>query len=69
MAPLTFYYHDEEAQPFHIQAMKFNYSNTEADWTGNFLGDLMWTVEPIVILGSPFLISFLKPKKKKVKAD
>ena len=36
MAPLTFYYDDEETQPDYIQAMKFYNSNADADWTGNF---------------------------------
>jgi hypothetical protein len=63
MAPLAFYYEDE-TQPDHIRSLKFSYSSTDADWYGNFTGDLMWTIEPIVILGSPFLISWInKPKK------
>lgn len=69
MAPLTFYYDDEETQPDYIQAMKFYNSNADADWTGNFAGDFMWTIEPIVILCSPFVISRLAPKGKKVKTD
>jgi hypothetical protein len=39
-----------------------------ADWRGNFAGDFMWTVEPIIILASPFLISWVKPKTKKADA-
>jgi hypothetical protein len=70
MAPLAFFYEDEEKQPFHIQAMKFYYNNEVADWTGNFAGDLMWTIEPLVILGSPFIIQMAKPKSvDKVKSD
>jgi hypothetical protein len=69
MAPLTFYYDDEEAQPMHIQSMKFFYANADADWTGNFLGDFCWTVEPIIILFSPVLISMMKPKTNKLKTD
>lgn len=70
MAPLAFYYEDEQQQPYHIQSLKFFYSNDDADWTGNFAGDLMWTIEPVVILGSPFLIQSLKPRKaSKAKSD
>lgn len=70
MAPVAFYYDNEEEQPYHIQSMKLFYSNNDADWTGNFAGDLMWTIEPIVILGSPFLIQMMKPRKgNKLKSD
>lgn len=75
MGPITHYYKDEEVQPYHIQSMKFFYRNDDADWHGNFAGDLMWTIEPIIILGSPVLFALFKPsskkssKEKKVKAD
>ena len=76
MAPLAFYF-DDETQPDHIRSLKFSYTGTDADWYGNFTGDLMWTIEPVIILGSPFLISWInQPKKvepvslkKKKKAD
>jgi hypothetical protein len=76
MAPLAFYWEDE-TQPDHIRSFKFSYDNTDADWYGNFTGDVMWTIEPVIILASPFLISWInKPKKvdplslkKKKKAD
>jgi hypothetical protein len=69
MGILAYYYEDEEAQPYHIRSLKFGYANSDADWHGNFAGDVMWSVEPIVILGSPFLLTWAKPQKKKVKAD
>jgi hypothetical protein len=68
MAPVTFYWDDDSNQPYHIQSMKFWYLNVDADWTGNFAGDLMWTIEPLIIMGSPFLVTWVKPQKK-VKAD
>ena len=68
MAPLTFYFEDD-SQPDYIRSMKFDYNNTDADWYGNFAGDLMWTIEPVVILGSPALASWIRPTKKKVKSD
>ena len=39
-----------------------NYLNQQA-------GDLMWTIEPIVVLSSPFYFQFLAPKQTKEKAD
>jgi hypothetical protein len=76
MAPLAFYWEDE-TQPDYIRSLKFSYNGTDADWIGNFTGDLMWTIEPVIILASPFLVSWIKkPKmvepvssKKKKKAD
>jgi len=57
MSILAFYYPDDTAQPSWIQQMKFGYTNNDADWGGNFAGDLMWTIEPTVILLSPYYIS------------
>ena len=58
MAIITFYYPDDEFQPFWVTQMKFGYDNNFADWSGNFAGDLMWTIEPMVILASPFYLSY-----------
>jgi hypothetical protein len=42
--------------------------NADADWLGNAVGDFMWTVEPIIILGSPLVVqSITKNAKKKEK--
>jgi len=60
MAIVGFYYPDDDFQPTWIQAMKFGYDNDFADWSGNFAGDLMWTIEPIVILTSPFYFSYMQ---------
>eukprot|EP00538_Stauroneis_constricta_P011506 CAMPEP_0119545582 /NCGR_PEP_ID=MMETSP1352-20130426/288_1 /TAXON_ID=265584 /ORGANISM="Stauroneis constricta, Strain CCMP1120" /LENGTH=365 /DNA_ID=CAMNT_0007590147 /DNA_START=59 /DNA_END=1156 /DNA_ORIENTATION=- len=68
MAPLCFYYEDNE-QPTYVRSLKFSYQNELADWHGNFAGDFMWTIEPIVILGSPMLITWMKPASKKIKSD
>ena len=70
MGPLVFFYADEQRQPLPVQSLKFFADNSSADWLGNFAGDFMWTIEPMVILGSPYLIQMAKPNKaKKVKAD
>ena len=68
---VAFYFPDGEAQPNAIRRLKFGYSSDYADWAGNFGGDLMWTIEPIVIFTSPFLIKRLSETRvaKKVKAD
>jgi len=46
-------------------------SPTDADWHGNFIGDLMWTVEPIIIIGSPYIFQILLTgrDRKKEKSD
>jgi len=61
MAVITFYYPDDDFQPTWIKYMKFDYDNNFADWSGNFAGDLMWTIEPMVILASPFYLSYMQP--------
>ena len=66
---IVYYYEQEEFQPWHIRRMKFGLKNEDADWNGNFAGDLMWTIEPIIILTSPMLLGWLKPKPSKVKMD
>ena len=58
MGILAFYYPDDDKQPSYVRSLKFGYGNRLADWTGNFAGDLMWTIEPLVILGSPMVMSF-----------
>ena len=76
MAIICFYYPDDTAQPTWMQHMKFNVTNNDADWTGNFVGDLMWTIEPIIILFvSPYYIASLaaaavtKTKTKKLSSS
>ncbi|KAL7526704.1 hypothetical protein ACHAXR_001610 [Thalassiosira sp. AJA248-18] len=64
---LVFYYQEETAQPDYIRAMMLWMPNADADWLGNAVGDFMWTVEPILILGSPSIINVMSPKKTKEK--
>ncbi len=54
---IVVYYFDqeEEKQPDFVRQLKLGYSNADADWGGNFAGDLMWTIEPAVILASPII--------------
>ncbi len=66
---VAFYFDDEENQHVAIKHLKLGYSNADADWGGNFAGDFMWTIEPIVILASPFLIKQMTKPKSKVKSD
>mmetsp|Transcript_12659 Transcript_12659/g.19606 ORF Transcript_12659/g.19606 Transcript_12659/m.19606 type:complete len:368 (-) Transcript_12659:193-1296(-) len=68
---LTYYTNEESAdeEPYSVRALKLGMTHADADWSGNFAGDLMWTIEPMIILASPTLLSFLKPRPKKVKKD
>mmetsp|Transcript_45753 Transcript_45753/g.67541 ORF Transcript_45753/g.67541 Transcript_45753/m.67541 type:complete len:380 (-) Transcript_45753:136-1275(-) len=68
---VVYYFDDEEKQSAGVRSLKMGYSNDDADWGGNFAGDFMWTVEPIVILLSPFLIRQMTKTKdpEKVKSD
>jgi len=73
MALIAYYFDDEEIQPGYIKNCKFGYSNIDADWTGNFVGDVMWTVEPIFIVSIPFVMNLMNRRKtetdKKIKSD
>jgi hypothetical protein len=53
---LTNYFDGETYQHNFVQQLKLGYTNMEANWGGNLAGDLMWTIEPIVIFASPFVI-------------
>jgi hypothetical protein len=67
---VVYYWSDEMEQPAWVhQGLLLGMNNTRADWTGNFVGDLMWTMEGAVILGSPSLFSLIKPKLSKSKLD
>ena len=52
---LTFYWDDEDQEPHWLKWIKFHQSHAHAEWCGNFAGDLMWTIEPLVVLVSPSL--------------
>eukprot|EP00591_Stephanopyxis_turris_P012886 CAMPEP_0195518270 /NCGR_PEP_ID=MMETSP0794_2-20130614/12651_1 /TAXON_ID=515487 /ORGANISM="Stephanopyxis turris, Strain CCMP 815" /LENGTH=370 /DNA_ID=CAMNT_0040647209 /DNA_START=55 /DNA_END=1164 /DNA_ORIENTATION=+ len=47
---ITYYFEDEAEKHPYVYKMKLGMSNEDADWTGNFTGDLMWTLEPFTIL-------------------
>lgn len=68
---LTYYFDDEKDQHYIVQQLKLGYTNMEADWGGNFAGDLMWTIEPIVIFASPFVMKRCvnRVSVKKMKKD
>ena len=68
MGILVFYF-DEQDEAYWLRKMKFHLPHEHADWHGNFAGDLMWTIEPLVVTFSPFLFNVLKPKVKKEKED
>jgi hypothetical protein len=67
---LVFYLPDKEGAPVLWAHMKYGLPNPVADWTGNFAGDAMWTIEPFTMLLAPHIVSALAPtanpqKKKK----
>lgn len=62
---LAFYYQDEEKQPEYIRAMLFWMPNDSVSWIGNAVGDLAWTMEPVIILTSPVIMNSLAPMEKK----
>ena len=65
VAALTFYI-PESSQPSWFTAAKLSFSHRDADFWGNFLGDLAWTIEPMLLL---FVAPLLKaPIKTSVKA-
>ncbi|EED95264.1 predicted protein [Thalassiosira pseudonana CCMP1335] len=64
---LVFYFDDESKQPEYIRALLLQLPNADADWLGNAVGDFMWTVEPILILGSPLIVKSMSSKKKESK--
>lgn len=68
---LTYYFDEEKDQHYIVRQLKLGHSNKDAEWGGNFAGDLMWTIEPVVILMSPFVIKFYSNRlsAKKIKKD
>jgi hypothetical protein len=69
MSIIVYYFDDEDKKPSPVRNLLMGMENSSADWHGNFAGDLMWTVEPVLILGTPTLFNYMKPRKTKVKAD
>lgn len=74
MAVLCFYFTDADKEPEYWRSMKLNMRNADAEWLGNFAGDLMWTIEPFTLLVAPYLLLSMAPpevilESKKVKSD
>lgn len=68
MGILVFYF-EEENQSYWLHKLKFHLPHEHADWHGNFAGDLMWTIEPLVVTFSPMVFNMVKPATKKIKED
>lgn len=68
MGILVFYFNEEEEKDW-LRKLKFQLSHEHAEWHGNFAGDVMWTVEPLVVTFSPFFFHMLLPKPTKAKKD
>ena len=59
MGILVFYYmapSTSSPPPAWVLKVCFNLSGDDADWIGNFAGDLAWTIEPFLILSAPFFL-------------
>ena len=56
MCIVVYYFPVVLQQPDYVRILLFYFHNDDADWYGNFAGDVMWTIEPIIILLSPYLI-------------
>ena len=41
---LVYYRESEDDEPLYVRTLKLGMANADADWTGNFAGDLMWTI-------------------------
>lgn len=65
---LVWYFDDEEKKPYFIRVIMMGSANELADWYGNFFGDLMWTIEPIIILFTPYIVAAMKQSAKKEKS-
>ena len=48
---LVYYQQKENEQSIYVRSLKLGMSNADADWAGNFAGDLMWTIGKIRSLG------------------
>ena len=67
---VVYYWPDELKQPDWLRLLLLNLNNRDADWHGNFAGDLMWTIEPFVVLSSPIFIRKIRSSgKTKTKKD
>lgn len=67
---ICFYFEElDQGESAWLKWMKFHHTHDMADWHGNFAGDLMWTIEPIIVLSSPFLFKLMAPTAVKEKSD
>ena len=66
---IVYYLSGESHKSSYIPMLLLGMSHADADWHGNFVGDLMWTVEPVIIISSPYLFRMMIGHRKKVKAD
>jgi hypothetical protein len=71
MCIFAYYWPDELKHPSWLRYSMFHMTSADADWRGNFAGDFMWTLEPAIILTSPFYLNSVRTskKRKKVKAE
>jgi hypothetical protein len=63
MCIVVYYFPKVLQHPDWLCLFLFHMENEDSDWYGNFAGDLMWTIEPVIILLSPMWIRPRRPKK------
>ena len=71
---LVYYFDEHDDDASYLHTLKLGMSHDAADWHGNFAGDLMWTIEPLIILTSPMLLQSWSqpptpPKSSKAKTE
>jgi hypothetical protein len=65
MSIIVYYFEDEMKQPLSVRRMLLHFDNPSADWHGNFAGDFAWTIEPLIIMTTPFVFQRLRSQMKK----
>ena len=54
---------------YFIKIIFLGLSHSDADWWGNFAGDLAWTIEPVLVLLVAAITAITSTKDEKVKKD
>lgn len=62
------YYYPDGVENYYTGLIKLGMTSSDADWYGNFVGDFMWTIEPLIIIASPSILAKFSPKPK-IKAE
>jgi hypothetical protein len=66
---IVYYLNGAISKPAYASMLLLGLTEADADWLGNFVGDLMWTIEPILIITTPYLFRMWVGQAKKEKKD